>query len=60
MMITRETLQKRRGPIVNEGVVVQCNGFRCLAYCDKDSKWRDFFTNELIADPVAVMEIGVE
>ncbi len=27
-------------PRVGEQVVVQCEGFRCLAYRDKDGKWR--------------------
>ena len=25
---------------IGERVVVRCNGFRCLAYCDRDGIWR--------------------
>ncbi len=33
--------QDRPLPRVGEQVVVQCEGYRCLAYRDKDGKWRN-------------------
>jgi len=32
--------QEQPLPRVGEQVVVQCEGYRCLAYRDKDGKWR--------------------
>jgi hypothetical protein len=38
------------GPLPPPGlpVQVQCNGFKCIAYRDKDGKWTDLFTRKLL------------
>jgi hypothetical protein len=33
-------------PALAQAVVVRCPGFRCLAYRDKDGRWRDVAHNE--------------
>ena len=38
-------LRKRRQHAIKNVAVVQCEGFRCLAYRDKDV-WRDFQTGK--------------
>ena len=30
-------------------VQVQCNGFKCMAYLDKEGRWRDLFSHECLA-----------
>ena len=34
------------GPVPRAGVPVQvqCDGFKCMAYLDKEGKWRDLFS----------------
>ena len=39
---------------VGQMVMVQCEGFRCLAYRDRDGKWRDAIRN---SELTAVMEV---
>lgn len=29
-------------------VQVQCNGFKCMAYRDKEGNWMDFFTRKFL------------
>jgi hypothetical protein len=38
------------GPLPPPGVPVQvqCNGFKCMAYRDKDGNWMDFFTRKCL------------
>jgi len=57
-MITRNTKKngvpapEDKGPDTGERsslehvAVVQCNGFRCLAFLDSTRKWRDFHTGK--------------
>jgi len=41
---------------VGERVIVRCNGFRCLAYCDRDGIWRLGRTSEpLSEDPLEII-----
>ena len=50
----RENLQKpvtiKYGPLPRYGlpVQVQCDGFKCMAYLDKEGRWRDLFSHELL------------
>jgi hypothetical protein len=39
-----------------EGVLVKCEGFRCLAFRDQTGQWRHFFTGEPIMERVEVVE----
>lgn len=33
----------KRMPLMGQQVVVQCEGFRCLAYLDVEGKWRSAY-----------------
>jgi hypothetical protein len=35
--------------------IVQCDGYRCMAYRDAHGKWRDYFNNEEIKGEVRVV-----
>jgi hypothetical protein len=37
-------------------VQVQCDGFRCLAYRDKDGTWKDFHTGKTLTGNVRIIE----
>jgi hypothetical protein len=36
-------------------VQVQCNGFKCMAYLDKEGKWRELFSRESLAQVLGVV-----
>ena len=38
-------------------VLVQCDGFRCLAYRDEDGKWRSAFSSEELDSVLHVFPI---
>jgi hypothetical protein len=42
-------------PALGVPVQVQCDGFKCMAYRDKDGKWVDFFTREFLARVLGVV-----
>ena len=42
-------IRQRRQHAIKNVAVVQCDGFRCLAYRDKDV-WRDFHTGKELAE----------
>jgi len=42
-------------PPADKTAVVQCRGFRCLAYRDKDGKWRDVAHQEELPDVLEVL-----
>lgn len=37
-------------------VLVQCEGFRCLAYQDEHGLWRDSFQKQELKGPVKVLD----
>jgi len=43
-------------PQASAGVLVQCEGFRCLAYQDPRGTWRSFFNGEALPLPLEVVE----
>lgn len=45
------------GPLPSPGVPVQvqCNGFKCMAYRDKDGNWMDFFTRKFLPGVLGVI-----
>ncbi len=45
-----------RSPFVLEFFMVEGVGFRCMAYCDKDGKWRNAFTNEELFGDIYILE----
>jgi hypothetical protein len=42
-------------PLVGENVMVQCEGFRCMAYLDAEGKWRATYSNELLPKVIRVL-----
>jgi hypothetical protein len=53
-MKQRPKAQKR--PPLALPVQVQCDGFRCLAYRDKDGAWVNYHSGELLKGAVRVIE----
>jgi hypothetical protein len=45
------------GPMPKLGlpVQVQCDGFKCMAYLDKDGRWKDLFSHELLPHVLGVV-----
>lgn len=41
--------------VTNEYVLVQCDGYRCLGYRDKDGTWRSAFSNEELPEVKQVL-----
>ena len=42
-------------PLAGLPVQVQCNGFKCMAYRDKDGNWVDFFTRKFLPGVLGVV-----
>ena len=42
-------------PPVGVPVQVQCEGFKCMAYCDKEGKWMDFVTRKFLPHVLGVV-----
>jgi hypothetical protein len=36
--------------------LVQCPGFRCLAYRDEHGRWRDAYSHELLPEVLSVLQ----
>jgi hypothetical protein len=51
-----ETVRRKR-PVRLKGqpFIVQCVGFRCMAYRDSSGKWRDYFNDDEIPGEVDVI-----
>jgi hypothetical protein len=45
------------GPLPRAGmpVQVQCSGFKCMAYLDREGKWRDLFSREPLMHVLGVV-----
>jgi hypothetical protein len=45
------------GPLPKPGlpVQVQCDGFKCMAFRDKEGRWVDFFSHEFIPRVLGVV-----
>lgn len=45
------------GPLPPSGVPVQvqCRGFKCMAYRDKEGNWMDFFTRKFLPGVLGVV-----
>ena len=45
------------GPLPSAGVPVQvqCDGFKCMAYLDKEGKWRDLFSRQCLERVLGVV-----
>ena len=42
-------------PVPGLPVQVQCKGFKCMAFLDKDGKWVDLFTRKYLSDVLGVV-----
>jgi hypothetical protein len=53
----RKTSEPSYGPLPAPGVPVQvqCDGFKCMAYRDKEGKWMDFFTHKFLPHVLGVV-----
>jgi hypothetical protein len=43
-------------PAIGEKVLVQAEGFRCLAFRDKDGKWRNAFSGDELPGTIRVIK----
>ena len=52
--------QPRYGPLPELGlpVQVQCNGFKCMAFRDKNGHWKDLFTLESLPGVLGVVKLN--
>jgi hypothetical protein len=55
---TAFTIEKSAGetPFMIEFFMVQGIGFRCMAYCDEDGKWRHAFDNAELFGDIRILE----
>jgi hypothetical protein len=51
---------KRTGQLPNAGkhVLVQCDGYRCLAYRSSEGAWRSVYGNEELKTVIEVVPFG--
>ena len=54
---TTELKKVMYGPAPPAGVPVQvqCSGFKCMAYLDKEGRWRDLFSRECLVQVFGVV-----
>jgi hypothetical protein len=51
-----ETLSRKRTTSQRgKAFIVQCTGFRCMAYRDNTGKWRDYFNDDEIHGEVNII-----
>jgi hypothetical protein len=43
-------------PEIESGLIVQCEGFRCLGYRDASGAWRNFFNGDMLPSPIRIIE----
>jgi hypothetical protein len=48
-------VRKRPSPQKSKSFIVQCVGFRCMAYRDSKGKWRDYFNDDEIVGEVSII-----
>jgi hypothetical protein len=53
----REFKKDKYGPLPTMGVPVQvqCDGFKCMAYRDKEGRWTDFFSRQHLPHVLGVV-----
>jgi hypothetical protein len=52
---TETLIRKRLSPPKSTSFIVQCVGFRCMAYRDSKGQWRDYFNDDEIAGEVTII-----
>jgi hypothetical protein len=53
-----QTISMRAPSSRDKPFIVQCSGYRCMAYRDSGGKWRDYFNGEEIQGEVTVISEG--
>jgi hypothetical protein len=53
-----EAISRRVPSPKEKPFIVQCSGFRCMAYCDSRGKWRDYFNGEEIQGEITIIAEG--
>ena len=48
-------IRKRPLPQKSKSFIVQCVGFRCMAYRDSKGQWRDYFNDDEIVGEVTII-----
>jgi len=52
---TETMIRKRPLPQKSKSFIVQCVGFRCMAYRDSKGQWRDYFNDDEIVGEVTII-----
>jgi hypothetical protein len=52
---TETMTRKRPAGLRGKPFIVQCVGFRCMAYRDTAGKWRDYFNDDEIQGEVTII-----
>jgi hypothetical protein len=47
--------RKRPKQFKGQSFIVQCAGYRCMAYRDSSGKWRDYFNDDEITGEVSII-----
>jgi hypothetical protein len=50
-----EKREARALPAIGEPVIVQCANYRCMAYRDREGRWRDWFYKDELPGNVEVI-----
>ena len=52
--------QERNEELLVRGhaILVQCPAFRCMAYRDREGKWRNYFSDEVLKGDVKELNVG--
>jgi hypothetical protein len=53
-----DTISRRVPSPRDKPFIVQCSGFRCMAYRDSRGQWRDYFNGEEIHGEVTIIAEG--
>lgn len=56
MAFDRPIRQGTRKKMETDGVIVQCEGFRCLAYMDEKGRWRNLYDNSKLRGVIKIVE----
>ncbi len=48
---------QKRVPLMGQQVVVQCEGFRCLAYLDVEGRWRSVYDGRELPRVLEIVDL---
>ena len=52
----KQAANESSDPLDGPSFRVQCKGFRCLAYRDRQGAWRSYFNHQLLPPVLEVLE----